>query len=1835
MVLVAAPLAAIPAQANPLGTAVVINELYLNGGSSGATYKNKFIELYNPTGADIALTGLTLQYRPATGGASGNTSGVITLTGVIPAGGTYLVSGASNGANGASLPTPDQDGSALNAGGSGGQIFLTTQTVVFNPGTGNLAGGAGIVDMVGYGTATSFETAATTAASLTTSLNRTAGADTDSNSADFSTAAPTPVASGYVPPGPTDHGLQTIAAIQGTGTASPWVGDLATTKGIVTATYPTGGFNGFYIQTSGTGGAVDLGSHLSSDGLFVYSGTTNAVDAVAVGNYVEVTGTIDEFFGLTQIKPAAGSDVTVLTEVVDPVLPATVAWQTSETIRETLEGMLVAPQGSYTVTDTYSTNQYGEILLASGTSPLLQPTEVAAPGVAAYAAALAANVNISVALDDGATTNFLSALNQSTPVPYVSNDNPVRVGAAVSFTAPMIFDFRNSKWKFQPTMQLTVANAGTVQTATFVNTREAAPQGVGGELKLATFNVLNYFTTLGADVAGCIAYNDRAGNPITVKSCSVSNGPRGAWNQANLTRQQDKIVEAITALNADVVGLEEIEASTSVSGGGTDRDAALNSLVAALNVKAGSAVWSAVPSPATYPAAEDVIRTAFIYKNARAETVGGSTILIDDPAFVNAREPLAQAFKVKGAPDSHKFLAIVNHFKSKGSAGPLAGDADANDGQGASNASRVAQATALVDFATAQSTAASTDRVFLMGDFNAYRMEDPITVLTNAGYVDQGSKTGEHTYSFGGAVGSLDHVLASPAADQTVNDVDIWNINSPESVALEYSRYNSNVTDFYVANQYRASDHDPLILGLNLTPDTEVDLNLLNINDFHGRIDNNTVKFAGTIEQLRAEYGDANTLLGSAGDNIGASLFASSSQRDKPTIDVLNALELRSSVGNHEFDTGYPDLIGDIASWTDWDYLGANVYFKGTTSPALKEYAIVDLNGVKVGIIGAVTKDTPTLVTPSGIGMLDFGDPVAAVNRVAAQLTDGNPANGEADVVVAEYHEGAGSGSGTLASQLILGGAFAQIVNGTSANVDVIFTGHTHQAYVWDGAIPGSATATRPVLQTGSYGSNIGQVVLKFDTATGEVISYTARNVPRTTVADATLASTYPRVATVKNIVDAAIAEAAVIGNVQVGSVTGDISRAFLAGTSTEDRGSESTVGNLVANSVVASLASADRGGAEIGMVNPGGLRADLLYAPDGVISYAEANAVLPFLNNLWTTTVTGAQFKTVLEQQWQRTLGGVPLTSGRTFLKLGLSSNVTYTFDPARAIDDRVTAIYIDGQLIDMARDYRIGSFSFLLQGGDNFWEFKNASDTRDSGLVDRDAWIAYITANSPLTPSFARHAVQVTDVTAGPVAPGDTVSLNVSKLNLTSLGSPANTGLTLTWEGIAGTIGTATVTGGAAAVTFTVPAGATGEGTLILTAAPSGTVVRVPIELATIAGMANTVPPTITGTAKIGETLTALPGEWNETGLTFSYQWKANGSPISGAEASTHLLTLAELGKTISVTVTAEKTGYTSAMATSLGTAEVMNDHIDVYRLAGGNRYETAVAISQKWADGFGGRVYIANGLGYADALSAGPAAAHFGSPLLLTDASSLPGVLVTELNRLQPSEIVIVGGTGVVSAGVQSALSGLSFHPTVTRVSGANRYATSRAIAVDAFGPGSVDTAYIANGMNFPDALSAGPAAAHFDGPVILVPGSASTVDAATLSLLSTLGVTDVKIAGGTGAVTAGIEAQLKVAFGSSNVKRNGGANRYLTSVAINADEFTGNITVYLAQGSNFPDALAGAALAGWEGAPLFLSTTSCVPQAVLNAINALGADRVILLGGTGVLGSGVGSLTSCGP
>ena len=325
---------------------------------------------------------------------------------------------------------------------------------------------------------------------------------------------------------------------------------------------------------------------------------------------------------------------------------------------------------------------------------------------------------------------------------------------------------------------------------------------MGGEFSIASFNVLNYFTDLGSDESGCKAYADRNSEPVTAKNCEV----RGAYSQRAFEDQQAKIVAAINKLNVSVLGLEEIENSAKF---GHDRDESLKHLVDALNAAGGH--WKYVPSPKKLPANEDVIRTAFIYNPEKVAPIGESRIL-DHEAFNGiARQPLAQEFRTAGREES--FVAVVNHYKSKGSV--ARGDADTGDGQGNNATLRKEMSEQLRTWLSRQEDWKNKAQ-FVMGDFNAYAKEDAISVLEKGGFTNLDTHFDAGlSYQFGGRLGSLDHVLANSAAVKLVTGADVWDINSDEAASFEYSRRNYNVVDFYAPDVFRASDHDPIKVGFN------------------------------------------------------------------------------------------------------------------------------------------------------------------------------------------------------------------------------------------------------------------------------------------------------------------------------------------------------------------------------------------------------------------------------------------------------------------------------------------------------------------------------------------------------------------------------------------------------------------------------------------------------------------------------------------------------------------------------------------------------------------------------------------------------------------------------------------------------------------------------------------------------------------------------------------------------------------------------------------------------------------------------------------------------------
>jgi predicted extracellular nuclease len=553
-----------------------------------------------------------------------------------------------------------------------------------------------------------------------------------------------------------------IGAVQGTGDTTPEFGNQVTVRGVVVGDEP--GIGGFYLQD-----ADGDGNDATSDGIFVFSQVP-----VDLGDTVAVTGGAGEFGGQTQIS--SSQDVEVCADGTAANLPEATPLDlpADDTARERLEGMLVEPVDALTVSEVFDLTRFGELTLSEG-GLLVQPTELARPNTPEYDAVVTDNTLRRIVLDDG-TNASRSATNR----PYLSPTTPVRVGDVVDFQEPLVLGFGFGLWRLQPADGTPEGVFGSQ------NTRTPAPDPVGGDVQLGAFNVLNYFVTYGG--VG-----------------------RGATNAAQHDRQAAKIVSAIEDLGADVVTLLEIEDTDSTGYSPGNADKALEDLVNRLNAAAGYDKWSYVPMPQElYSVDRDVIRNGIIYQNDVVQTVGDPVGLVDEDVWFNAREPIAQTF----VKDGDQFTVVANHFKSKSPGEPTGDNVDSGDGQGQWNGDRRRQAASLAEFADGLRTSSGDDDVVLMGDFNAYSQEDPIVDLDAAGYSDLGTAfdEGRYSYVFDDMSGSLDHALATPALAAKVTDVAHWNINAVESFSYQYT----GDPALYAPNPYRSSDHDPLLIGLDL-----------------------------------------------------------------------------------------------------------------------------------------------------------------------------------------------------------------------------------------------------------------------------------------------------------------------------------------------------------------------------------------------------------------------------------------------------------------------------------------------------------------------------------------------------------------------------------------------------------------------------------------------------------------------------------------------------------------------------------------------------------------------------------------------------------------------------------------------------------------------------------------------------------------------------------------------------------------------------------------------------------------------------------------------------------
>ncbi len=834
----------------PAQAAVVISQVYGGGGNSGATWRNDFIELLNTRSSAENIGGWSVQYASAMGGTWQVTA--IPANTVLPAGRYFLVQQAAGTGGTTALPTPDVIGT-MAMSGSAGKVALVRNATALSGATPSTTS---VADAIGYGpTATSGEGSPTPVLSNTTAaLRKAAGCtDTQNNSADFDLGAPLPrnaataavvcAGSGGGGATPTDLAIYTL---QGSGATSPVAGQWVRTTGVVTKLAQ----GGFFIQD-----LVGDGNGATSDGIFVLADPAG-FSAAQPGNLVRVTGRVTEF------ASGAGTAATPLTELTAVSLVELQG--TGQTIAPTAlslplaagdsferyEGMLVQINQTLTVQQNFFLARFGQVTVGAG-GRHETPTNRHRPGSAQALDLAALQARSRLLLDDG------SAQQNPNPTPYAGADGLPRAGDTLGpVTGVIDFGLATSAaaglglYRIHPT-------AGVVFAAS--NPRPASAPAVGGNLRVASMNVLNFFTTFttGGTADGATGQVCSLGSDASAAFC------RGANSLDEFLRQRDKIVKALAGLNADVVGLMEIQ---------NNGITAAQNLVDALNAQVGAGTYAVVPDPAAAGSTgTDAIKVAMIYKPARLARVGGSA---SDTDAVNNRPPLAQTF---AAANGERFTLVVNHLKSKGSCPASGADRDNGDGQGCWNATRLQQAQRLrtVFVPQLQGTSGSPD-VLLIGDLNAYGQEDPIHDLTSNGFVDQMGRfnTLAYSYVFDGTAGRLDHGISSASLSSRVAGARYWHIDADESSAQDYNReFKQPACTTCAPDPYdgmlpfRASDHDPAVIGLHL------------YKTFTGTAGRDQITGTPGDDILIGGVG-ADTLTGGAGTN----LFVYTSMRDAGDI---------------------------------------------------------------------------------------------------------------------------------------------------------------------------------------------------------------------------------------------------------------------------------------------------------------------------------------------------------------------------------------------------------------------------------------------------------------------------------------------------------------------------------------------------------------------------------------------------------------------------------------------------------------------------------------------------------------------------------------------------------------------------------------------------------------------------------------------------------------------------------------------------------------------------------------------------------------------------------------
>ncbi len=522
-------------------------------------------------------------------------------------------------------------------------------------------------------------------------------------------------------------------------------------------------------------------------------------------------------------------------------------------------------------------------------------------------------------------------------------------------------------------------------------------------------------------------------------------------------------------------------------------------------------------------------------------------------------------------------------------------------------------------------------------------------------------------------------------------------------------------------------------------------ISVTNITDIHGHLEDKIGDPAkagdeigvARLQTLIKQVNEGQEFnLTSSGDNVGGSAFVSAISDDKYTLEALNQMGMKvSAVGNHEFDKGTEDLTERIQPSSTYPILGANVLKDG--QPLLEPSHVEDVDGVKVGYVGTVTENTKYKVSAAKIPGVTFTDPVKATNEEATRLKE----SGEADVVVALFHEDA-----------------QEYAEGFNKDVDVLFGGDTHQRT--KGEVPREGTLPLQWAQGHEYGKLLNDVDITFDKSAKKVTDI------KLSQYDATDAAAVEPDAEIAAVVEKAQKEAEVEGSKTAGNVEQDLFRGSDEGAEAgSNRGVESTLNNFIAEGQRYAMSKQVGKDIEIGVMNAGGVRADL---KGGDVTYKDIFEVQPFGNSVITAKISGEDFIKALENQWQE--------GSRPRLAMGLSNNVQVVYDQKAGKGERVKSVTINGEQIDPKKDYSIALSSFLASsdeeaGGDGYFNAGSIKDKNDVGYMDTQAMIDYIKSGES---EVRTGQGQIGAHIEGDVKPGEEITVNLSSLNYSTEGEP-----------------------------------------------------------------------------------------------------------------------------------------------------------------------------------------------------------------------------------------------------------------------------------------------------------------------------------------------------------------------------------------------------------------------------------------------------------------------------